>query len=314
MTEKKETRFVYGEALLALGQQRSDIVALDADLYNSTRSIVFGKAFPDRFFDLGIAEQDLVSTAAGISATGLIPFCNSFAIFLTGRAYDQIRTQVCYPALPVKLAGSSAGLTLGADGASHQSLDDITLMRALPNMTVIVPADDIETWQATHAAAELPGPVYIRLGRYPVPRVHPNDYQFKLGEVTRLREGQGVVLLATGHMVWKALEAAELLAAEGVEARVCSVGTIKPLKTEAVLREVAGIPAVITVEEHSIIGGLGSAVAEILMEARAGALAFKRLGVRDEFGESGTADEMLTKHRLQPDSIAVDVAALLQHV
>ena len=312
MTEKKETRFVYGEALLALGQQRSDIVVLDADLYNSTRSIVFGKAFPDRFFDMGIAEQDLVSTGAGIAATGLIPFCNSFAIFLTGRAYDQIRTQVCYPALPVKLAGSSAGLTLGADGASHQSLEDIALMRALPNMTVIVPADDIETQQATLVAAEIPGPVYIRLGRYPVPRVHPDDYQFRLGEVTRLRDGQDVVLLATGHMVWKALEAAEMLSAQGIQARVCSVGTIKPLKIEAVLREVAGMPAVVTVEEHSIIGGLGSAVAEILMEAGVGPLGFKRVGVQDVFGESATADELLAKHGLQPDGIAAAVVGLLR--
>jgi len=312
VTEKKETRFVYGETLLALGQQRSDIVVLDADLYNSTRSIVFGKAFPDRFFDMGIAEQDLVSTGAGLAATGLIPFCNSFAIFLTGRAYDQIRTQVCYPALPVKLAGSSAGLTLGADGASHQSLEDIALMRALPNMTVIVPADDIETQQATLVAAEIPGPVYIRLGRYPVPRVHPDDYQFRLGEVTRLRDGQDVVLLATGHMVWKALEAAEILSAQGIRARVCSVGTIKPLKIEAVLREVAGVPAVVTVEEHSIIGGLGSAVAEILMEAGVGPLAFKRVGVQDVFGESATADELLAKHGLQPDGIAAAVAGLLR--
>lgn len=312
MTEKKETRFVYGEALLALGQQRSDIVVLDADLYNSTRSIEFGKAFPDRFLDMGIAEQDLVSTGAGIAATGLIPFCNSFAIFLTGRAYDQIRTQVCYPALPVKLAGSSAGLTQGVDGASHQSLEDIALMRALPNMTVLVPADDIETQQATQVAAEIPGPIYIRLGRYPVPRVHPDDYQFQLGEVTRLRDGQDVVLLATGHMVWQALGAAEVLSAQGIRARVCSVGTIKPLKVEAVLREVASEPAVVTVEEHSIIGGLGSAVAEILMEAGVGPLAFKRVGVQDRFGESATADELLTRHGLHPDGIAASVVGLLR--
>jgi transketolase len=252
-----------------------------------------------------------VSTGAGLAATGMIPFCNSFAIFLTGRAYDQIRTQVCYPALPVKLAGSSAGLTLGADGASHQSLEDIALMRALPNMTVLVPSDDIETFQATQAAADIPGPVYIRLGRYPVPRVHADDYRFTLGEVTRIRDGQDVTLLATGHMVWKSLQAADLLAEQGIRARVCSVCSIKPLKPEAVLREVAGASAVLTVEEHSIIGGLGSAVAEILMEAGAGPFAFKRIGTKDTFGESATAEELLTVYGLQPDCIAAEAAALL---
>jgi transketolase len=314
MTQKTETRFIYGDALLDLGGKRLDIVVMDADLYNSTRSIVFGKAFPDRFFDMGIAEQDMISTAAGMAATGLIPFCNSFAIFLTGRAYDQIRTQVCYPGLPVKLAGSSSGLTVGADGASHQSLEDIALMRVLPNMTVLVPADDIETLQATQAAVDIPGPVYLRLGRYPVPRVHAGDYQFKLGEVTRLRDGHDVALLATGHMVSKSLEAAELLATQGIQARVCSVCSIKPLKVEAVVREAAGVSAVVTVEEHSIIGGLGSAVAEVLLEAGAGRLAFKRIGTRDTFGESATADELLTTYGLQPDCIAAEVAALLARI
>ena len=312
MNERQETRMVYGDALLALGQQRSDIVVFDADLYNSTRSIVFGKQFPDRFFDVGIAEQDLVSTAAGVAATGLIPFCNTFAIFLTGRAYDQIRTQVAYPSLPVKLVGSSAGLTQGSDGASHQSLEDVSLMRGLPNMTVIVPADDIETYQATMAMVDIPGPVYLRLGRYPVPRVHGDDYRFQLGEVTRIRDGGDVVLLATGHMVWKALEAADLLAANGFHARVCSVATIKPLQAAAVLRETRDVPAILTVEEHSVIGGLGSVVAEILAETGAGPLAFKRLGMQDRFGESGLADELLEKYGLQPARIAQSTRALLQ--
>ena len=260
MNERQETRMVYGDALLELGQQRSDIVVFDADLYNSTRSIVFGKQFPDRFFDVGIAEQDLVSTAAGVAATGLIPFCNTFAIFLTGpaRTIRSVRRWRIQRSRSSSLA-QSAGLTQGADGASHQSLEDVSLMRGLPNMTVIVPADDIETYQATMAIVDIPGPVYLRLGRYPVPRVHGDDYRFQLGEVTRIRDGGDVVLLATGHMVWKALEAADLLAANGIHARVCSVATIKPLQATAVLRETRDVPAILTVEEHSVIGGLGSA-------------------------------------------------------
>jgi transketolase len=309
--ERYETRRAYGEALVELGRRRPEVVALDADLYNSTLSSIFRGEFPDRFFDIGIAEQDLVSTAAGLAASGLIPFCNTFAIFLTGRAYDQIRTQVCYPALPVKLAGSSAGLTQGPDGASHQSLEDIALMRGLPNMTVIVPADDVEAYQATLAAAALPGPVYLRLGRYPVPRVHPADYQFQLGRLIRLRDGDDVVLFATGHMVSKALEAADQLAEQGLESRVVNVSTIKPLDAEGILREVQGVGAAFTVEEHSIIGGLGSAVAEVLAEGRETPLLFRRLGVRDRFGESGTADELLELHGLHAPGIAAQVARAL---
>lgn len=301
--ERVETRMAYGDALLQLGKRREDIVVLDADLYNSTRSIVFGKAFPDRFVDVGIAEQDMVSMAAGLAASGLIPFCNSFAIFLTGRCYDQIRTQVCYPGLPVKLVGSSAGLTQGPDGASHQSLEDVALMRALPNMTVIVPADDLETLQATEAAAEIDGPVYLRLGRYPVPRVTPAGYRFCPGVPVRLRDGGDVAILATGHMTWKALEAAELLAGDHVQVRVVNVSTIKPLDRKALLRELSGVGKVFTVEEHNIIGGLGSVIAEVLAESKGPKATLRRLGVRDVFGESGTADELLAVHGLQPEGL-----------
>jgi transketolase len=311
VTEKQETRVVYGQALLDLGAKRPEVVVLDADLYNSTRSIVFGKEFPERFFDMGISEQDMISTAAGLAASGFIPYCNSFAIFLTGRAYEQIRTQVCYPSLPVKLVGSSAGLTQGPDGASHQSLEDISLMRGLPNTTVISPSDDIETYQATLATVDLPGPVYLRLGRYPVPRVNKPDYQFQVGKMTRLREGTDLTILATGHMVCKALEAAEILAQEGLESRVVNVSTIKPIDSQGLLREVSGVQAAFTVEELSIHGGLGSAVAEVLAENFRELLLFKRLGVRDMFGESGLADELLEKHGLQPNGIAGSIRRVL---
>jgi transketolase len=301
MTKLYETRIAYGQALLELGKHRNDLVVMDADLYKSTFSEIYGDGFPDRFFDLGISEQDLVSTSAGIAASGLIPFCNTFAIFLTGRSYDQIRTQIAYPALPVKLIGSSAGLTQGPDGATHQSLEDISLMRGLPNMTVIVPADDIETRQATSAIADIEGPVYMRVGRYPVPRIFGSDYQFKVGELTRLRDGENIVLFATGHMLAKALEAAKLLRTDKIKVRVVNISTIKPLNREAVLSETEGMKWVFTIEEHNIIGGLGSAIAEVLAETAH--VPMRRIGVQDVFGESGLADELLEKHGLHAEGI-----------
>jgi len=312
MSDLQQTRMAYGEALLELGGQRDDIVVLDTDLYRSTRSILFGEVFPDRFFDMGIAEQDMVSTAAGLAASGFVPYCNSFAIFITGRAYGQIRIQIAYPSLPVKLIGSSAGLTQGPDGASHQSLEDISLMRGLPNMTVIVPADDVETRQVTAAIADIPGPVYLRLGRYPVPTLYSPEYKFKVGQLTQLRDGRDIVLLATGHMVSKALAAADLLANDGIEARVVNVSTIKPLYPQDVWAATENVRHAFTIEEHSIMGGLGSAVAEILSETAR--LPLHRLGVRDTFGESGLADELLAKHGLQPEGIRNQIRAVLTTV
>jgi len=306
-----ETRFAYGDALLELGRQRPDVVVLDADLYKSTRTVLFRDAFPERFFDLGISEADMVSTAAGLAASGFIPYCNSFAIFVTGVCYMPIRTQIAYPGLPVRLVGSSAGLTQGPDGASHQSLEDMSLMRGLPNMAVISPADDLETRQATFALADQPGPAYLRLGRLPVPRLLPDDYRFLVGRAVTLRSGGEVVLLATGHMVWKALEAAELLARDRVQAGVINVSTIKPLDEAAVKEAAAKAGLIVTVEEHSIIGGLGSAVAEVLAETRP-ACPLLRLGVRDQFGESGLADELLEKHGLQPEGIRASVLGRLR--
>ena len=306
MRDSTETRFAYGEALLELGEQRPEVVVLDADLYKSTRTVLFRDAFPDRFFDVGISEADMVSTAAGMAACGLIPYCNSFAMFITGICYMPIRTQIAYPSLPVKLVGSSYGLTQGPDGASHQSLEDIALMRGLPNMIVVSPADDIETRQATFALADWPGPAYMRLGRYPTPPVFDADYQFVIGKAKWLREGKEVVVFASGHTVAKALAAAEALAQDGVEAGVVNVSTIKPLD-EALIKEAAAQAALaVTVEEHSIIGGLGSAVAECLAETRPAA-PLLRLGVRDCFGESGLADELMEKHGLQPKGIRASI-------
>ena len=306
MSPMEQTRFAYGEALLELGQERSDIVVLDADLYNSTRTVLFGKAFPERFLDLGIAEADMVSTGAGLAASGLVAFCNSFAMFLTGRCYDQVRIQVAYPSLNVKLAGSSAGLTQGPDGASHQSLEDVALMRILPHMAVIVPADDVETKQATKAAAAHQGPVYLRLGRYPTPTVSPEGYQFQVGKGVELCPGRDIAIIACGIMVAKALEAADSLAKQGLQARVINMASIKPL--DRALVEQAGREArlVVTAEEHSIIGGLGSAVAEVLAEGDYAPLL--RIGTRDEFGQSASADELLDHYGLTGPKVAAQIA------
>jgi transketolase len=315
MAELIQTRYAYGEALLELGRQRPEIAVLDADLYKSTRTVLFRDEFPERFLDVGISEADMVSMAAGMAASGLITYANSFAMFITTICYLPLRIQIAYPRLPVKLVGSSAGLTQGPDGASHQSLEDIALMRVLPNMAVVSPADDLETAQATFAIADWPGPVYMRLGRYPVPRVHPDGYQFEMGKAVTLREGEDVALFATGHMVWKALEAAELLAQQRVEAKVVNLSTIKPLDEAAVLAAAREMPLVVSVEEHSVLGGLGGAIAECLsgaaLNGQPAAAPLLRLGVRDVFGESALADELLEKHRLTGPTIAEDVRRAL---
>ncbi len=311
MSDKKliQTRDAYGDALLELGKANDKVVALDADLYRSTKSSVFGEAFPERFFDVGISEQDMVSTSAGLAATGFIPFVNTFAIFLTGRAYDQIRLQLCYVPLNVNLAGSSAGLTQGPDGASHQSFDDVGLMRGLPNMTVLVPADAVETAQCVWAAAETPGPVYIRLGRYPTPVIFDHTYKFKIGKAVIMREGNDVALLANGHMTAKALDAADELAREGISAAVVNVSTVKPLDVETIIAVASAVRATITIEEHSVIGGLGSAVAEALAEHKMGPLV--RMGIQDMFGQSGTADELLDCYGLTSPHIVQTVKKTL---
>ncbi|NPV73158.1 MAG: transketolase family protein [Pelotomaculum sp.] len=305
MSKKIATREAYGEALLQLGQENPGVVVLDADLAKSTKTIDFGKHFPERFFDMGVAEQNMISTAAGLAAAGKIPFCSSFAIFATGRAFEQVRNSVAYSALNVKIGASHAGITVGEDGGSHQSVEDIALMRVLPNMTVFVPADAVETAAAVRAAADIKGPVYIRLGRSGVPVLHGPGFRFVPGRAVTMKEGRDATIIATGIMVSAALEAANLLAGEGIEAGVLDIHTIKPLDIDAVVRAARSTGALVTAEEHSIIGGLGSAVAEAVMENCP--VPVKRVGIPDRFGESGTPSELLEKFGLTPEALAMAV-------
>lgn len=296
------TRDAYGEALVELGAQNKKIVVLDADLSKSTKTNDFAKVYPERFFNLGIAEQNLLGTAAGFAASGKIPFASSFAVFAVGRAYDQIRNSIAYPHLNVKIAATHAGITVGEDGGSHQMLEDLALMRALPGMTVIVPADGKETKQAVMAAAQYDGPVYIRLGRPKVPQLFDDNYHFQIGKSVLMADGDDVTLIATGIMVAKALEAKEILAKEGISAAVVNMSTIKPLDTEMIVKMAAKTGAIVTCEEHNIIGGLGSAVAETLAEQKP--VPMERIGVNDTFGESGQPDQLLDKFGLTAVHIA----------
>lgn len=300
--EKQATREAYGQALEALGAARQDVVVLDADLSKSTKTNMFQNKFPERFFNMGIAEQNLMGVAAGFAAAGKVPFASTFAVFATGRAYDQIRNSICYPRLNVKIAATHAGITVGEDGGSHQALEDINLMRGLPNMTVLVPADGPEAYNAVMAAAEVEGPVYIRLGRSAVPTITDPDEAFVIGKGKCLREGADVTLIACGMMVAVALDAAELLAAEGVSAAVIDMSTIKPID-RALISEWAGkTGAVVTAEEHNVIGGLGSAVAEVLALDKP--VPMEMVGIEDVFGESGTAAALVEKYGLTKEHIA----------
>ena len=303
------TRDAYGQALAELGAINDKVVVLDADLSKSTKTNDFKKLFPERFFNIGIAEQNLMGTAAGFAATGKIPFASSFAVFAVGRAYDQIRNSIAYPRLNVKIAATHAGLTVGEDGGSHQMLEDIALMRAVPNMTVIVPADGVETRQAVLAAAAYDGPVYIRLGRPKVPVLFGEDYEFEIRKGVVLRDGSDVTLVATGIMVSKAVEAAEALATEGVTAAVVNISTIKPLDDAVLVAMAQKTGAVVTCEEHNIYGGLGSAVAEVLVENCPVPMA--RVGVEDSFGESGLPDQLLEKYGLTVENIVKKAKAVI---
>lgn len=300
--EKIATRNAYGKALVELGEKNPRVVVLDADLSKSTKTAGFGAKFPERFFDLGIAEQNMIGTAAGLAAAGKIAFASSFAVFATGRVYDQIRNSIAYPRLNVKIAATHAGLTVGEDGASHQMVEDIALMRCLPNMTVLVPADAVETRAAVLAAAEMDGPVYIRLGRPGVPVLHdPHKFTFTIGRAIKMREGTDVAILACGIMVSAALAAAEQLATRGIAALVLDVSTIKPLDVAAVVAAARATGAVVTAEEHNILCGLGGAVAEVLGENYP--VPLERVGVRDTFGESGKPQELLEKYGLTPADV-----------
>lgn len=295
------TRDAYGEALLVLGKQRADVVVLDADLSGSTKTGKFAKAFPDRFYNLGVAEQDLIGTASGLSLTGKLPFASTFAIFETGRAWEQIRQTVCYSNLNVKLVATHSGITVGEDGASHQAIEDVALMRVLPRMTVIIPADAGETTQVVNAIADFRGPVYVRLGRAKVPYVMPDDYEFRIGKAHIFHTGKDANIVATGIMVAIALEAAGILKKEGIDVGVINMSTVKPLDTDALLAASKSCKLIVTAEEHSIIGGLGSAVSEFLSENNP--IKIRRIGIKDDFGCSGTSEELLQLYGLTSENI-----------
>ncbi len=305
------TRDAYGKALVKIGKKNKDIVVLDADLSGSTKTALFAKEFPERFFNMGIAEQNLMGTAAGFAVSGKIPFASTFALFATGRAYEPIRNVIAYPGLNVKIAATHAGLSVGEDGASHQCLEDIALMRVIPNMTVICPADGTETEATVKAATQYNGPVYIRLGRAKVPAIYPrDDYEFQWGKGVPLREGTDVTIIATGIMVSMALEAADYLKESGISAGVINIHTIKPIDGELIKKVASKTGAIVTAEEHSIIGGLGSAVAEILCEEEP--VPVIRIGTKDTFGESGTAEELLIKYGLTSGCIMQGVERALE--
>lgn len=306
MSKSVATRDAYGEVLVELGKENNNIVVLDADLSKSTKTYDFSKAYPERFFNIGIAEQNLVGMAAGLSTAGKIPFASTFAMFATGRAFEIIRNSVAYPKLNVKICATHAGLTVGEDGASHQALEDIACMRAIPNMTVIVPADGVETKAAIRAIAEYNGPVYVRMGRSAVPTLNDEStYKFEIGKGVQLKDGNDVSIIATGIMVSKAMEAAEKLAAEGINARVINIHTIKPIDKDIIAKAAQETGAIVTVEEHNIIGGLGSAVAETLVETHP--VPVKRIGTMDTFGESGKPNDLLEKYGLTVDAIVAAV-------
>ena len=308
MSEKIATREAYGKALVDLGAQNDRVVVLDADLAGATMTKYFKAAHPDRFYDCGIAEANMMNIAAGLSTMGLIPYCSTFAMFGAGRAYEQIRNSIAYPKFNVKICCSHAGVSVGEDGGSHQSVEDIGLMRMIPGMTVIVPADANEARKATFALAEFQGPVYMRLARLATP-VFEEDYPFQIGKANVLREGKDAVVFACGLMVNEALEAAKLLAAEGIEITVVNMHTIKPLDAECVLKYAKQCGNVIAVEEHSVIGGLGDAVADALMGKVC--CKFHKIGINDQFGQSGKAADVLREYGLTADQIAARIKETL---
>ncbi|MBR5046687.1 MAG: transketolase family protein, partial [Eubacterium sp.] len=299
MSEVKKiaTRDSYGNALVELGKEHENLVVLDADLAGATKTGTFKKAFPDRFYDCGIAEANLMGIAAGLSTTGLVPFASTFAMFAAGRAFEQVRNSIGYPHLNVKIGATHAGISVGEDGATHQCNEDIALMRTIPGMTIISPSDDVEAKAAVKAAYEMEGPVYLRFGRLAVPVINDGeDYKFEIGKGVTLREGKDVAIIATGLCVNSALEAAKLLEADGIDARVINIHTIKPIDEDLIVKAARETGKIVTVEEHSIIGGLGGAVCEVLSEQAP--VPVKRIGVNDVYGESGPAVKLLEKYGL----------------
>lgn len=304
-TLEKATRQSYGEALVELGHKHDDFIVMDADLASATKTGLFKAEFPERFLDVGIAEQNLMGVAAGIATTGHKVFASSFAMFAAGRAFDQIRNSIGYPHLHVVIGATHAGISVGEDGASHQCNEDIALMRVIPGMTVICPSDDRETKQAVEAAYNAEGPVYLRLSRLAVPAVHSDDYYFQIGKATVEKQGTDVTVVATGLMVTSALQAAKQLEDEGISCEVINMATTKPLDKDTLLASAKKTGYVVTVEEHSVIGGLGSAVCDVLSEAMPTPV--KKLGMQDTFGESGPAVELLHKYQLDGEGIAASI-------
>ena len=299
--KKMATREGYGKGLVALGKEHDDIVVLDADLAGSTKTGMFAKEFPDRHFNCGIAEADMMSVAAGLAASGFTPFASSFAMFASGRAYEQIRNSIGYPALNVKIGASHGGMSVGEDGASHQCCEDFALMRSIPGMVVICPADGVEAEAATKAAYAHQGPVYLRMGRLAVPVFHEEGFEFRIGKGEVMREGNDIAIIANGLMVYEAIKAGETLAAEGINARIINMSTVKPLDEEMVLQAAKDCGKIITCEEHSVIGGLGDAVCSYLSETYPTPV--RRIGVNDKFGFSGPASEVLEHFGLCAENI-----------
>lgn len=313
MSEVKKiaTRQSYGETLVELGKEHDNLVVLDADLAEATKTAFFKKEFPDRHIDCGIQEADMIGIAAGLASCGKVPFCSTFAMFAAGRAYEQVRNSVGYPHLNVKIGATHAGISVGEDGATHQCLEDIALMRVIPGMVVINPADAVEARAAVIAAYEYDGPVYLRFGRLAVPVINDRpDYKFEWGKGYVVKEGTDVTIIATGLEVAAAIDAAELLEKKGINAEIVNIHTIKPIDKDLIVKEAEKTGKVVTVEEHSVIGGLGSAVCEVLSENHP--LPVKRIGVYDRFGESGPAVELLHKYKLDGEGIAEQVKGYLK--
>ena len=307
--KKIATRDSYGNGLVELGKEHIDLVVLDADLAGATKTSIFRKAFPDRHFNCGIAESNLVGVGAGLSTMGLVPFVSTFAMFAAGRAYEQVRNTVGYPHLNVKICATHGGISVGEDGASHQCCEDFALMRTIPGMTVMCPSDDVEARKMVHAAYEMEGPVYIRFGRAATPVYHDESCEFSIGKGGVLQDGTDVAIIATGILVPEAIEAGKRLAAEGIKARIINMATIKPLDEELVIRAAKECGRIVTVEEHNILGGLGEAVAAVVAEHIP--VSVHRIGVRDEFGHSGPAGELLKQFGLTAEHITAQTQSFI---
>lgn len=288
---RKATRESYGEALLELGKENKNVVVFDADLSSATKTSIFAKEFPERFFDMGIAEQNMMSTAAGMSTCGKIPYVSTFAVFAAGRAYDQIRNSICYPNLNVKICATHAGITVGEDGATHQMIEDISLMRTLPNMTVISTSDDTQTKWAVKEISKIKGPVYLRLARLATPKIYEENQKFEIGKAVQIGDGIDATIFATGVTVAEALKAQEILKEKGIEIRVVDIHTIKPIDKEMIIKCAKETKRLISIEDHSIIGGIGSAISEVLTEEYPAKL--ERMGIKDTFGKSGKAEKLM---------------------